>query len=132
VPDEHVAEGLIAGLGDVQGKRILLPRAKIARRMLAEDLRNRGAVVDDIPAYHTLPVEGARPDLAGVDAVTFTSSSTVRHFAQGGPVPEGARVVCIGPQTAATARDLGLTVTEVAGDYTEDGLIAALVAALGK
>ncbi|OLB61330.1 MAG: hypothetical protein AUH96_12300 [Nitrospirae bacterium 13_2_20CM_2_61_4] len=66
-----------------------------------------------------------------MDAVTFTSSSTVRHFVEAGPVPPGAKVVCIGPITARTARGLGLKVTEVAGEYTEDGLIAALVAALG-
>jgi uroporphyrinogen-III synthase len=61
-----------------------------------------------------------------VDAVTFTSSSTVRGFLAGGPVPAGAKVICIGPITAQTARECGLTVTAVAGQYTEDGLIEAL------
>lgn len=132
VPAVHVGEALLEALGDVRGQRMLLPRADIARQVLPDGLRARGAIVDDIVAYRTMAAGEPRPDLAGVDAVTFTSSSSVRGFLDGGPVPAGARVVCIGPVTAATARELGLDVTEVAGDYTEDGLVAALIAALGR
>ena len=132
VPDVHVAEAILEKLGDVRGSRILLPRADIARRQIADVLRERGATVDDIPVYHTGPAPGARPDLRGVDAVTFTSSSTVKNFLAAGPVPPGAKVVCIGPITAATAREYGLNVTEVAGSYTEDGIVAALLALLGR
>jgi uroporphyrinogen III methyltransferase / synthase len=130
IPDEFVAEAILEKLGPVSGKRILLPRSEIARRAIADDLRQDGAVVDDIPVYHTLPENGKRPDLTGVDAVTFTSSSTVKNFIAAGPVPAGAKVVCIGPVTARTAREHGLEVTEVAGEYNEDGLVAALLAAL--
>src|SRR5439155_19219799 len=126
-----VAEAILEALGDVRGQRILLPRADIARRALADGLRERGAIVDEVATYHTLPADAERPSLGEVDAVTFTSSSTVKNFVAAGPVPRGARVVCIGPITARTARELGLEVTEVAGEYTEDGLIAALVAARG-
>ncbi|MBI4502179.1 MAG: uroporphyrinogen-III synthase [Gemmatimonadetes bacterium] len=131
VPAEFVAEAILEKLGDVRGKKILLPRADIARRAIADTLRERGAAVDDIAVYHTRPATDARPDLAGVDAVTFASSSSVKNFLAAGPLPRGARVVCIGPVTAATARECGLEVTEVASDYTEDGLVAALIAALG-
>jgi uroporphyrinogen-III synthase len=63
-----------------------------------------------------------------LDAVTFTSSSTVRGFLQRfGRVPEGAAVVCIGPVTAGTARDLGISVDAVAEPYTLEGLVQALV-----
>jgi uroporphyrinogen-III synthase len=132
VPDEYVAEGLLAALGDMTGKRMLLPRAAKARRTLADELRHRGALVDDIPTYDTVPTDDPRPDLSGVDAITFTSGSTVQYFLDGSAVPPGARVICIGPQTAERARSLGLDVHAVAGDYTEDGLIAALVAALKR
>src|SRR5205814_3897295 len=38
----------------VQGQRILLPRADIARETLAEELRHHGAEVDEVTTYHTL------------------------------------------------------------------------------
>jgi uroporphyrinogen-III synthase len=126
VPAEYVAEAILAALHEVRGLRFLLPRADIAREALADGLRRRGAAVDEVAAYRTRPLT-RRPELSGpVDAVTFTSSSTVRGFLAGGPVPAGAKVICIGPITAQTARECGLTVTAVAGQYTEDGLIAAL------
>lgn len=129
VPAAYVAEAILDGLGDVAGLRFLLPRADIARRALADGLRARGGVVDEIAAYRTRST-GARPtNLGPVDAITFTSSSTVRGFLESGPVPEGAKVVCIGPITAETARRCGLAVSVVAEEYTEDGLIAALHAA---
>ena len=130
IPDQSVAEAILEKLGPVSGKKILLPRSEIARRAIADALRKAGAVVDDISVYSTLPEHGRRPDLTGVDAVTFTSSSTVRNFVAAGPVPDGAKVVCIGPVTARTAREHGLEVTELAGEYNEDGLVAALLAAL--
>jgi uroporphyrinogen III methyltransferase/synthase len=92
-------------------------------------LRAGGATVHEIAAYRTASAGGKHPDLSGVDAITFTSSSTVRGFLEQGDVPSGASIICIGPITAATARELGLAVTEVAAEYTEDGLITALVAA---
>jgi uroporphyrinogen III methyltransferase/synthase len=66
------------------------------------------------------------------DAVTFTSSSTVRNFTdQAGPLPEPVpAVVSIGPVTSATARDLGLTVAAEATEHTIDGLVDAVCALL--
>jgi uroporphyrinogen III methyltransferase/synthase len=132
IPDRYVTEAIIPALGEVRGLRILLPRADIAREALAAGLRERGAVVDEVAAYRTVPAARSRPALSDVDAVTFTSSSTVRGFLQGGPVPINAKVVCIGPVTAETARAHGLTVARVAERYTEDGLVDALVAALNE
>ncbi len=68
---------------------------------------------------------------AGVDVLTFTSSSTVRHFAalvkdRASHVVQKALVACIGPITAETARSLGYEVATVADEYTTDGLIRAL------
>ena len=111
IPDEYTAEGVLAAfdrLGSVAGKRFLLARADIARKTLAEGLVARGALVDEISAYHTVPVQnGALPPAA--DIVTFTSSSTVQGYVNclGGRAPSDvlrtSRVVCIGPITAATA-----------------------------
>jgi uroporphyrinogen III methyltransferase/synthase len=137
VPEEYVAEAIVAGIGDIAGRRILLPRADIARRALAEGLRARGAHVDEIATYRTLPADDPlppegdlRPDVAQADAITFTSSSTVRHFVQaaGGPgALDGLVVACIGPITAATCRELGIVPDVVAEAYTVDGLVRALV-----
>jgi uroporphyrinogen-III synthase len=135
MPDEFVGEAVAAGLGDVSGQRILLPRAEIARKNLAELLAAAGAAVTDLPTYRTLPAELDERALAelrqGVDAVTFTSGSTARHFmdAIAGRVElaDDVVVACIGPITAESARDLGLTVDVVADEYTTAGLVAALV-----
>ncbi|MBI1722411.1 MAG: uroporphyrinogen-III synthase [Gemmatimonadetes bacterium] len=126
VPREYVAEALLEALGDVRGLRMLLPRADIARKALADGLRARGAEVVEVAAYRTVASGAPPPALEGVDAITFTSSSTVRHFVESGADFGRAKIVCIGPVTAATARELGLPVHAVASEYTEDGLIEAL------
>ncbi|MHB8966337.1 MAG: uroporphyrinogen-III synthase, partial [Coriobacteriia bacterium] len=90
VPGEYVGEGVLAGLcarGVGEGTRVLLPRALEAREMLPEQLRERGAVVDVVPVYRTVPGMGdpevlERLRAGSVDVVTFTSSSTVRNFAR--------------------------------------------------
>jgi uroporphyrinogen III methyltransferase / synthase len=142
VPDEYVAEAIAAGLEAVRGKHILLPRADIARPALADLLRERGASVAEIGAYRTLQPEIDPEELhkllARITVATFTSSSTVRNLAsmarQAGLDLSQAlahtTVVCIGPITAGTARDLGLPVQVVAEEYTIDGLVKALVYAL--
>jgi len=134
IPDEYVAEAIIESIGAVQGQRILLPRADIAREALAVELRQRGAIVDEIAAYRTLPAQpdtNGLPELQrGVDVITFTSSSTVRNFvalAGEGAISPDTIVACIGPITANTARELGLRVDVVATEYTMAGLVAALV-----
>jgi uroporphyrinogen III methyltransferase/synthase len=137
VPSRYVAECLLAEFGPVRGLRFLLPRTDVARPTLAEGLRAAGAAADEVVAYRTRPASARSGDelrrilVEGeVDVVTFTSSSTVRHFvAAMGPgacLPEGSTVACIGPVTACTARELGLRVDVVAEDYTLDGLVAAL------
>lgn len=143
VPSAYVAESILDEIEDVAGKRILLPRADIARDALAAGLRARGATVDALAAYRTVPGDGA-PALAErlragrIDAVTFTSSSTVRYLLDGldaaGVAPPEARallnaaaIICIGPITAATAAESGLRVDAVAREYTAEGLVAMLV-----
>jgi uroporphyrinogen III methyltransferase/synthase len=135
VPQRFIAEELADALADAMapGARILLARAAGARDVLPEELRARGAQVDVLETYRAVPPADVRPRLAAclpvVDLITFTSSSTVRHFfdALQGPLPDGVRVACIGPITAQTARDLGLRVDIIAQEYTTRGLVEAIV-----
>lgn len=148
MPTSFVAEAILEQIGDVVGRRILLPRANIAREALAVGLRERGALVDEIAAYRTVPGPGA-PRLAEIlrahtlDAITFTSSSTVRYLLDGlhaagldrseaRALLNQALVVCIGPVTAATAQEEGLHVDLVAHEYTTDGLLRVLAERFGQ
>ncbi|MBA2565021.1 MAG: uroporphyrinogen-III synthase [Gemmatimonadetes bacterium] len=126
VPAEYVAEALARGLPCAPGARVLLLRADIARAALRELLAARGAVVHDVAAYRT--VEARFREAPGdVDAVTFTSPSTVRGFLRSaGAVPARAAVICIGPVTARAAGQAGLRVDAVAESYTLNGLVEAV------
>jgi uroporphyrinogen III methyltransferase/synthase len=134
--EEYVAEGLIGAFATVPlaGKRILLPRAAVARDLVPVELKKRGAQIDVVEAYRTV----APDDLAEriheafsrkPDAITFTSSSTVKNFvaAASAGILTGVDVVSIGPITSQTARDLGLMVSAQARVFTVDGLVDALV-----
>jgi len=135
VPERYVAEGLADALTQViaPGARVLLARAAGARDVLPQRLRDHGAEVDVVETYRTLAPAGLRQRLAerlpGVDMVTFTSSSTVRHFvdALDGALSSAVLVACIGPITAQTASDLGLRVDIIAQEYTTRGLVDAIV-----
>jgi uroporphyrinogen III methyltransferase / synthase len=133
VPERFVAESLVDAFPSGKGK-VLLPRAAVARDVLVTGLATKGWAVTVVAAYRTRPAEPAPSALADArkaDAVTFTSSSTVTNFLQvAGVDPVPPVVVCIGPVTAATARESGLTVDVVAKEHTIDGLVEALVAAL--
>ncbi len=137
VPAEYVAESIVAGIGDVAGKRVLLPRADIARKALVEGLAAKGATVDEVIAYRTVAgtSSNAAPVFApgAVDIATFTSPSTVQNFValfgDGGALGalQSAAIACIGPITADAARRAGLPVTIVAPEHTLQGLIEALI-----
>ncbi len=135
--EEYVAESLADSLSesDVVGKRVLLPRAAVARDTLPQDLRRKGATVDVVEAYQSVaPVDlaaraaevltsGRRPDW-----ITFTSSSTVSNLVHAAGSLQGIKIATIGPVTSATAKRLGLTVTVEASEYTADGVVAAILA----
>jgi uroporphyrinogen III methyltransferase/synthase len=137
VPAGHVAEAIVAGIGGVAGQRILLPRADIAQEALAQGLRQKGAFVDEVVVYRTAiasdPMSNeirAMLQDGKIDAIVFTSSSTVREFLKSKVQSLKSRVpivACIGPVTMRTARDLGLRVDVVAKEHTVKGLVAALV-----
>ena len=133
VPPRFVAESLVDAFPPGEG-RVLLPRAAVARDVLVEGLAVKGWQVTRADAYRTLPAEPTPSALAEArkaDAITFTSSSTVTNYLQvAGPDSVPPVVVCIGPVTAATARDAGLTVDVVAEEHTIDGLVQAVIDAL--
>jgi uroporphyrinogen III methyltransferase/synthase len=131
VPDRFVAEALVEAFPSGRG-RVLLARASVARGALPDGLRAKGWDVDVVDAYRTDPVPLGPEDaeaVASAEIVTFTSSSTVTNFlAAVGDRPVPPVVAAIGPITAATARDRGLTVDVEAGVHTIPGLVDALVA----
>ncbi|MFQ5826031.1 MAG: uroporphyrinogen-III C-methyltransferase [Dehalococcoidia bacterium] len=136
VPQEYSSQGILHSLKaeEVRGRRFLLPRADIAGEELVGWLSGLGAKVDQVVTYRTVPAsEGhmrAREVLETVDAVTFTSSSTVRGLMNllGGDrtALQGKTIACIGPVTADTARELGLEVDILAREHTIPGLVAAM------
>ncbi len=137
VPARFVAESLIDEFPPGAG-RVLLARAEVARDVLPDGLAEKGYDIDILTVYRT--VMGA-PDpaglaqfRAGVDAITFTSSSTVTNFCDlAGPLPDPQPVVVsIGPVTSATARARGLRVDAEADPHTIEGLVTALVATLHR
>jgi uroporphyrinogen-III synthase len=143
VPEEYVAESVVKGLRDkVNGKRVILIRAKVARDVIPEELRAAGAHVDVVEAYETVVPEKSRARLRAVmknstrrpHMVTFTSSSTVRNFAEllGNVKPttlRGIQLASIGPVTSGTLRELQMPVALEAREFTMGGLIRAIVLA---
>ncbi len=132
VPERFLAEGLVEALADVPVKRALIARAAQARDVLPEALRARGAEVDVLPLYETVPEPLTPAQLAAVaeaDYLTFTSSSTVSFFlaATGDQATGRARRVSIGPVTSAALRERGLEPDVEAGRHDIDGLVEALV-----
>jgi uroporphyrinogen III methyltransferase / synthase len=137
VPTRYVAEGLVEALAEVPIERALVARAAEARDVLPEALRARGAEVDVLPLYETVAASLTGDESAAVslaDYITFTSSSTVTYFiaSLGGPPPEAARLVSIGPVTSQTLRDHGLEPHVEATRHDIEGLIEALLADAGR
>jgi uroporphyrinogen-III synthase len=154
VPAQYVAESVVDSLRRrVQGKRVLLARARVARDVIPRELRKLGARVDVVEAYETVVPKSSKARLRAIlrdpkrrpDVITFTSSSTAKNFlallgpvwrgrprprARGKSLPQfdGVRIASIGPVTSATLRELGLPVDIEAKQYTIPGLIAAIAA----
>lgn len=134
VPRRYIAEGVLEALADfpLAGRRVLIPRAAVARDVIPRELEGRGARVDVVEAYRTvLPAAAAqaveRLVKEGADLITFTSPSTVSNFTR--LVPRNFRVVkvaCIGPITSREARKAGWEVAVEAIEYSVPGLVKAI------
>jgi uroporphyrinogen III methyltransferase/synthase len=141
IPASFLTEGLLRAFSrrEVRGKRFLLARGNLASTELPQELRRRGAHVDNVVVYRTRRptparrVQWSRVLEEGVDLFTFTSSSTVNHFVESfgrrralGSL-RAARIGCIGPVTAATVTGFGLPDPIVAPVHTIPGLVTALL-----
>jgi uroporphyrinogen III methyltransferase/synthase len=141
VPAEFKAEGVLAALGgeQVRGMKFLIPRARIARELIPEKLREMGAEATVATAYENIrpatDVDRVRKlfDEKKIAAVTFTSSSTVHNFVEMLGQKEyiklmdGVAVACIGPVTAKTAEGYGMRTDIMPKDYTIPALVEAMV-----
>jgi uroporphyrinogen-III synthase len=139
VPSSALADALAREMNDVAGRRVLFPRGDRASENLTRGLRARGAIVEEVVAYRTVPGSGAR-ELARlvrageVDAILFMSASSVHHLVDAldeRPAPSrlglhSPAVICIGPETAGAARAAGLEVSAVATEKTAEGIVDAL------
>ncbi|MEW6356240.1 MAG: uroporphyrinogen-III C-methyltransferase [Planctomycetota bacterium] len=144
-PAKYVAESIVEEfrkMGDVTGKRILIPRTDVGRRLLMDELGKMGAEITEVTAYRTLPETlspEARKDLLDnpPDFVTFTSSSTVRNFVDClgkehlPTLSKACRFISIGPITSKAAQELGIEISAEAAESTIPQLVAAVVKAAG-
>ena len=140
MPQKAVAEELIAEFdrkgeefGGVANVTMLWVHGEQARRVIYDELMKRQAIVDECLAYSTVPetedISGAQARLReeGADVITFTSSSTVRHFmAMNLPLPQGCRIASIGPVTTATLAEFGLKPDIEAETHTIPSLVEAI------
>jgi uroporphyrinogen-III synthase len=148
VPPKYVAESVVESLrGKVEGRRVLLVRAAVARDVIPRELQQMGAIVEVVEGYQTVVPDSSQKKLQAVMAdikrkpqvVPFTSSSTVRNFVEllGGRrrpphttqnnLLDGVRLASIGPITSATLREFGLPVHVEAEEYTIAGLTRAIL-----
>lgn len=146
VPNEYRAEGIVQALKkhDLRGKKILLPRARVARDLIPRELSRLGARVDVVDAYRTvIPRENkklareifsrSRPDM-----ITFTSSSTVENFAallgvrSLKKILAGVKIASIGPITSRHIRRFGCRPAIQANYYTIPALVEAIQEYFGR
>jgi uroporphyrinogen III methyltransferase / synthase len=138
VPPRFVAESLLDAFPSPTraGSRVVLARAEVARDVLPAGLGERGFDVQVLPVYRTVTATPDADELAAVrqgdvDAITFTSSSTVTNFvAAVGGLDRLPPVISIGPITSATAQAQGFEVAREADPHDIDGLVSAVVAHL--
>ena len=151
IPPEFKADAVVLALktqGPLDAVRVLLPRADIGRELIAEQLRDAGALVTEVVAYRTVledaQAEGS-PDIyrmlldGKIHIVTFMSASAVRNFSkvfgaeQAADLLNRTVVAAIGPVTADAAARLGIKVTvQPASTYTVPALVDAIVAHVAR
>ena len=126
-------------IGEIEGKKFLIPRADIARSYLPDALQSLGGKVSDIVAYKTIIAEPRDFRIVDklkdgeINVVTFTSSSTVRNFVKIigdeniSAIDDKVRFASIGPITTKTAKELGINISIGTEEYTIPGLVDALL-----
>ena len=146
IPKEFIAESILEGFQQmaIQGKRLLLARAKKARDILPKGLKKMGAEVDVVEVYRTVKPKAGSNKLGKllkdqeIDVIAFTSSSTVNHFAELlkkedlKKLLKGIAIACIGPVTAKTANGWGMNVQIQPKQYTIPALTQAITQYFNK
>ncbi len=135
VPKDFVAESLAESLKDfVDGKKVLLARAEVARDVLPKSLKTFGAEVTIAPIYKTEVEPPAQIDFDSIDLITFTSSSTAKNFvaAYGAEVLKKIPSAAIGPITAQTLKNFDVMPAVVAEEFTIGGLVKAIKKFYGR
>jgi len=142
LPKTYRAESVIDAFStvEIKDKKVLLPRAKQARTILPEELTKMGAQVNDVVAYETRLNSDGKKELISlledndIDAITFTSSSTVSNFMSllesknAKKLLKNVVTASIGPITSDTARSLDIEPDIEAKDFTIQGLVNSLLA----
>jgi len=139
LPADFLSEGVVEAMStqDLRGRKILLPRAALARDIIPNSLSKRGAQVDVVTAYQTVASGSSHADLealfasTAVDVITFTSPSTVQYFweiAGGWNVPPKVKTACIGPITAQAMRERGIPIDIMQDTYTIPALVEGIKA----
>ncbi len=144
MPADFVGEHVAAAMAEIEvlrDQRVLLARAQEANPALVRELEGRGARVEDVAFYRTLPEtedptgEGARLVTEGAEWITFTSGSTVRNLAARMNLEElqrrhpRLRFASIGPETSKVLREAGVEPSVEAQPHTLEGLVRAVVGA---
>lgn len=129
IPKEFRAEGLLAAFPEkMVGTRILFPRAEVARELLPEELRRRGATVDIVTVYRTVKAQsgdiGEILASEKIDCIIFTSPSTIPDDLAS--VPSETAIAVIGPVTREAAQLLGLQPTIIPAESTVPALVEAI------
>ncbi len=141
IPEKYQAEYIIEGLNQIgiKDKKFLLPRAKTARQILPEKIREFGGIIDVVTVYETVLPETDKDEVltylekGEVDYITFTSSSTVKNFFEmfgNAPVAswlQNCKLTSIGPITSSTLKELGYTPHIEAEKYTIEGITEAIL-----
>jgi uroporphyrinogen-III synthase len=139
VASTHIADTLADEMPHVSGARVLFPKSEIARETLPRALRERGALVDEVVVYRTVPGDGVADFVrlvrdGGADAILLASGSAARvaadALAEGGVPAAGGdgrpAVFCIGPVTERAAREAGFLPAATADAFTAEGLMDAM------
>ena len=141
MPEEYLTKMIVSafqGYESIENLRMCLLRAQVANPELPRALEEKGAIIDDVACYKTVPEIDDRNGAAarmlevGADWITFTSSSTVENFHARFDLPKllrqfpETRLASIGPETSKALVALGLKATVEAREHTIGGLIAAL------
>ena len=141
MPREYLASRIVDALSEyesIENLRILLLRAEVANPELPQLLEYKGAIVDDIACYQTVPetedLTGAAAELleSGADWITFTSSSTVENFHARFDLPAllkkfpRIKTASIGPETTKALEARGIKPGVEADPHNIEGLVEAL------